>query len=147
MGKANHVRANLRPQLLSGKSIRGTDLAKDWLATKWPALLDAHIALPTPGRAVATGDAQHMVAHGVARISVRASAVTFDPRTLSVREVVAVETWLGSQVCEGEEPVVRSDLHALERSLGAQAEHHHSEIVEQFADQKSDFRGASGDQR
>jgi DNA-binding GntR family transcriptional regulator len=141
MGKANHVRANLRPQLLSGKSTRGADLSKDWLAAKWPTLLDAHVALPSPGRAIAIGNAQYMVSHGIAKISVCKATVTFDPRTLSKREVVAVETWLGSQVCEGaEDQVTRSDIHTLERSLGAQAEHHHSELVAQFTEQKSDFR-------
>ncbi len=101
MEKVNHVRRNLRPQLLSGKSAKGTDLGKDWLATKWPLLLDAHVALPTPGRAVAIGDAQHMLAHGVARIGVCKAIVTSYPRTLPVREAVAVETWLGSQVRVG----------------------------------------------
>ncbi len=103
------TRATLRLQLLSGKSVKDSDLSSDWLAEKWPVLLAAHLALPTPGRAVATADARYMIEHGVARISVDKGSKAHEPRKMARREVAAVKAWLASQDDVGEGPVEKGD--------------------------------------
>jgi hypothetical protein len=138
------VRTNLRPLLLSGKSVKGDPLSKDWLAGKWVALLDAHYGLPTPGRAVAVEDARYMIEHSLATISVGKGTVQYEPRTMACREVAAVQGWLLQK--ETELAAASSELTSLERSLAAQASHYHEEnggrLLDLATDLKDDFRGA-----
>jgi hypothetical protein len=133
MSAVNSVRGTLRSQLLGGKSLKGAALTDDWMAANWPALLDAHYALPSPGRAVALGDARSMAEHGVALISVSRSTVEYEERKMAASEVTAVQAWLAkkdgvrSEMCEGERA-----LTDVEQSLSAQASYHHVVAGDRF---------------
>jgi hypothetical protein len=133
MSAANIVRGNLRRQLLGGKSVKGAALADEWMATNWPALLDAHYVLPSPGRAVALEDARRMVEHGVAQISVCKGTVGYEERKMAACEVTAVEAWLGkkdgmrSEMCDSGRA-----LDGVEQSLSAQASYYHGVAEDRF---------------
>ncbi len=135
----------MRPLLLSGKTPKCVDLTEEWMVKKWPELLEAHFVLPTPGRAVAIADAAHMVEHKIAKISVGKGSVPYEPRVMSDREVAAVQEWLTSKDCDSEGSCIEKQMHALERSLGAQAAHNDEVAGARLDalrdDMKDDFRG------
>jgi hypothetical protein len=96
--KSNSERTYLRTQLMSGKSIKGTDLSDARLAELWPKLLDLQITSVRPGRAVALLDIEYMTEHRHFRVTLDAArnsgSSTDAPRGLGDAEVAAIGTWL-----------------------------------------------------
>ncbi len=132
---AANVRTALRPQLLSGRSLKDAVLTDAFLAKSWPALLDAHAALPTPGRAMAMQDARHMLGTGIARVSIARSAKEYQDRKMGDLEVAAVQSWVDNQALEDQRlSPERAETRAAEHSLAAQASHHHEEAAERLFD-------------
>ena len=89
-------RANLRPQLESGKS-RRTAKAFDvaWLKEKWPEMLDLHYKCVVPGPSACLQDALHMTTTGKVRITCPGAKKQEEkePRTLSELEVRVIKQW------------------------------------------------------
>ena len=65
MRSQTQKRANLRPQMLSGKSRHSGEPLQEGLRKKnWPDLLDVHYECEVPGPSVCLQDALHMITTG-----------------------------------------------------------------------------------
>ena len=96
MHVANHRRANLRPQLESGKSRRtGNPFDVGWLNEKWPEFLDAHYQCQVPGPSACLQDALRMITTGKVFITCPGAKKEKEqePRTLSELEVQVIKEW------------------------------------------------------
>jgi hypothetical protein len=114
------LRTRLRRQLLSGQTERGHTLGEDRKKEMWAQMLDLHVALPIPGRALALLDVRHMLDTFRVRLSDQYGGESSEPRALSEDERRAISEWLrgynSALPAEGEQ------LRGVEESLAAQAE-------------------------
>ena len=148
LNEANQKRANLRPQLLSGKSKNHPfkEFSQDWLRQKWPELLDAHFACPTPGESVALQDTLHMINTGEVKIICSGSQKEFEkPRAIAEAERLIIKDWYDKKDRELE--TTRGDCYVAQRNLSAQAATYHNVLLEAVAQSKGDLQKQISGQR
>jgi hypothetical protein len=120
--------------LLSDKTEKGHPLDDDRKKAMWTELLDLHVKLPIPGRAVALRDTAFMLEHGSIRITCRGGSDGSEPRELTADEIRVIAGW--KEAYEAAVPSGEAGLREVEASLAAQAESHQEELKEQLEDVK-----------
>jgi hypothetical protein len=95
-------------------------LQEDKLPEMWEKMLDLHVALPVPGRAMALLDARRMLETGRVRLSDQYGGESSVPRALAECEIRASSAWL--ERYNSALPAGGEQLRGVEDSLAAQAE-------------------------